>query len=139
MSSRFDRFVVPTIGAVTPGFARIHAIEICAMLTPFFFASSSTLPHACQRACVCTRMSGGVHLPPDEVREEADVERLEESTGGRVSQRCASVAMGCVRSTYASDLLRSVSVLSECVSSPRPSGDQGIEPTPNICTCAQGR
>ena len=43
MSSRFLRLVVPTIGAVTPGLFMIHAVEICAILTPFRFASSSTL------------------------------------------------------------------------------------------------
>ena len=43
MSSRLDSFVVPMMGALTPGFERIHASEICAMLTPFFFASSSIL------------------------------------------------------------------------------------------------
>lgn len=43
MSSRLDRFVVPMMGALTPGLAIIHASEICAMLAPFFFASSSTL------------------------------------------------------------------------------------------------
>ena len=43
MSSRLDSFVVPMMGALTPGFERIHAREICAMLTPFFFASSSIL------------------------------------------------------------------------------------------------
>ena len=43
MSSRFARLVVPMIGAVTPGFVSIHASEICAMLTLFFFASSSIL------------------------------------------------------------------------------------------------
>ena len=35
--------VVPTMGADTCGFESTHAIAICAMLTPFFFASSSTL------------------------------------------------------------------------------------------------
>ena len=34
---------MPTMGAVTCGFASTHATAICAMLTPFFFASSSTL------------------------------------------------------------------------------------------------
>ncbi len=43
MSSRLDRLVVPMMGAVTPGLERIHAKEICAMLTPFFFAISSIL------------------------------------------------------------------------------------------------
>ena len=43
MSSRFARLVVPLIGAVTPGFVTTHASEICAMLTPFFLDSSSTL------------------------------------------------------------------------------------------------
>ena len=43
MSSKFLRLVVPMMGAVTPGLARIHAVAICAMLAPFFFASSSTL------------------------------------------------------------------------------------------------
>ena len=43
ISSRLDRLVVPMMGAVTPGLAMIHASEICAMLTPFCFASSSTL------------------------------------------------------------------------------------------------
>ena len=66
MSSRFFRLVVPTIGAVTPAqtrgrvlsakclptsrpsddspsFAMLHATAIWAMLTLFFFASSSTL------------------------------------------------------------------------------------------------
>ncbi len=43
MSSRLDRLVVPTMGADTLGFERIHASEICAMLAFFFFASSSIL------------------------------------------------------------------------------------------------
>ena len=43
MSSRLDMLVVPMMGALTPGLAMIHASEICAMLTPFFFASSSIL------------------------------------------------------------------------------------------------
>ena len=48
MSSKFARLVVPMIGAVTPGFVSIHASEICAMLTLFFFASSSILEFDCQ-------------------------------------------------------------------------------------------
>ena len=43
MSSKFERLVVPTIGAETPGLERIQAIATCAMLMPFFFAISSTL------------------------------------------------------------------------------------------------
>ena len=43
MSSKLDRLVVPMMGAVTPGFDNIHASEIWAMLTPFFFAISSIL------------------------------------------------------------------------------------------------
>lgn len=43
ISSRFFRLVVPMMGADTPGFARIQAVAICAMLTPFFLDSSSTL------------------------------------------------------------------------------------------------
>lgn len=43
ISSRFFRLVVPMIGADTPGFARIQAVAICAILTPFFLDSSSTL------------------------------------------------------------------------------------------------
>lgn len=35
--------VVPMTGAVTPGFAKSQANEICAMDTPFFFANSSML------------------------------------------------------------------------------------------------
>ena len=44
MSSRLERFVVPMMGAVTPGFDIAHASAIWAMLACFFFASSSTLP-----------------------------------------------------------------------------------------------
>ena len=43
MSSKLDRLVVPMMGAVTPGFDNIHASEIWAMLTTFFFAISSIL------------------------------------------------------------------------------------------------
>lgn len=42
-SFSLSRLVVPTIGALTPGFAMHHANAICAMLTPFFLAISSTL------------------------------------------------------------------------------------------------
>ena len=42
MSARLSKLVVPTMGAVTPGLASTHATAICAMLTPFFFASSSS-------------------------------------------------------------------------------------------------
>ena len=42
-SFSLSRLVVPTIGAETPGFAMHHASAICAMLTPFFLAISSTL------------------------------------------------------------------------------------------------
>ena len=43
MSARLSKLVVPTMGAVTPGLVSTHAMAICAMLTPFFLASSSTL------------------------------------------------------------------------------------------------
>ena len=43
MSARLSKLVVPTMGAVTPGLASTHATAICAMLTPFFLDSSSTL------------------------------------------------------------------------------------------------
>ncbi len=39
----FSRLVGPTTGAVTPSLCISHARLICAMLTPFFFANSSTL------------------------------------------------------------------------------------------------
>ena len=41
-SAKFSNDVVPTIGAVTPGRFMIHASASCAMLHPFFPASSST-------------------------------------------------------------------------------------------------
>lgn len=44
MSLRLSKLVVPTIGAVTCGFARTHAIAICAIDTPRAFAICSTLP-----------------------------------------------------------------------------------------------
>lgn len=37
ISSSFDKLVVPTIGAVTPGFESTLAIAIWGMLTPFHF------------------------------------------------------------------------------------------------------
>lgn len=43
ISSRFFKFVDPTMGAETPSLESIQAIETWAMLTLFFFASSSTL------------------------------------------------------------------------------------------------
>lgn len=43
ISSRFFKFVDPTMGAETPSLESIQAIDTCAMLTLFFFASSSTL------------------------------------------------------------------------------------------------
>ena len=43
ISSRLERLVVPTMGAVTWGFDKTHATAILAMLTPFFLDSSSTL------------------------------------------------------------------------------------------------
>ena len=43
ISSKLARLVLPTIGAVTPGFESSQAKETCAMLTPLRFASSSTL------------------------------------------------------------------------------------------------
>lgn len=42
ISVKLSRFVVPTIGAVTPSLARIHATTTWAMETPFLSAISST-------------------------------------------------------------------------------------------------
>lgn len=50
ISSKLDNLVVPTIGAVTPSFARHHATAICAIVSPFFFASSSTLASMSQNS-----------------------------------------------------------------------------------------
>ena len=76
MSSRFSRLVVPMMGALTPSFAMHHAKEIWAMLTPFFFASSSILHDEVmcmyQIACVHEDEMEG-YIPLGQRRKEADV------------------------------------------------------------------
>ena len=107
MSSRFARLVVPMMGALTPGFVSIQASEICAMLTPFFFASSSILeigPSAYVRGAV-----GSTYL---------DV------SSPRKGMSNVAENLSVLPRTVASREVR--------VSRPRPSGDQGIEPTPNV-------
>ena len=63
-SASFSTLVVPTMGAVTPGFERIQAREICAMLTPLRFESSSTLlSDVCQMRGLQDRKSEHAPVP----------------------------------------------------------------------------
>ena len=150
MSSRCLRLVVPTMGALTtrhrvsqrsrqwgrrrdvPSFERLHAIEICAMLTPFFFASSSTLRVGTRISIRTHRIL--LHAPLDDLRGARVVHiRLHEPTSSySVSSLKAQTGGQVEGATYWSTWLRFVWSESGRVRTPRATGDHGIEPTPNI-------
>ena len=74
--------VVPMMGAVTPGLAKIQAIAIWAMLTPFFFAISSTLEPSHMLARQPIVHASNLYAPPSKLREERYVVALLVPTSG---------------------------------------------------------
>lgn len=133
ISFKLSILVVPMMGAVTPSFDSIHAIAICAILTPFFFAKSSTLsrraiqhfePHV-DRARV---------VPCQDLRSSWACIVLDRA----VAQSDAFIDLQMrlfLNRTHKSVFPRVVSSLPPLgrVNKPRASGDHGIEPTPNNC------
>ena len=113
---------------------RVHARDTCAMVTPFFMASSSTLP-APDNQHHTDKRSRQRNAPFHDVSSARPVPMSLPDAEG--SPPLAHVRFA-TRNTHTSVSLRFVCTDRGRVSIPPPSGDHGMALTPNICQQDQG-